>query len=603
MNESLYCKTCKHIYHSCIRWRGSVTTMLSRIVTWLSIVVLIGMLPWLSGNDPALALLRARSGDQEATAETLNAIRHSLHLDQGPVHFILQWLQHLVHGDAGNSWISGMPVLPGLLRATGVSLTLMSAAACVAFVLAFLICIPVIRRGLSGKPKRSSGILAAIFTSVPEFLLGAFFLITCSVWLGWFPPYGWVGFHSMVLPALSLGLPAGGYLGRIISDGLAATFTENWLITWRMARISKWHITVAVVKRTLPALLPLVGLVLVSLTGGAISVEKIYAIPGLGRTTLGAASSQDLPTLQTGVLILLVLAAIAGMTANILREWLQGAALKAGNMPVPEVVQLAPSNKAYILPVSCIALLLLLLVFGLPRDPFTSLFLRLESPSLSLPFGADAMGRDLLARVAHGTLNTCVMALAVTLICLVAGMFIGMFPKLFAGPIEVANALPAVIAGLLVAALYGPSMLGASIAVILVSWAPIAAHTAGLVTEIRSRPYIRMLPILGVGSIRTHVLYVFPVLIGPLFRHAMLRLPGIALALASLGFLGLGAPPPTPEWGRILAEGMPYVERAWWVVFAPAAALAILSVLAVSSANLPKWHLRQKEHAIVDIKE
>ena len=66
----------------------------------------------------------------------------------------------------------------------------------------------------------------------------------------------------------------------------------------------------------------------------------------------------------------------------------------------------------------------------------------------------------------------------------------------------------------------------------------------------------------------------------------MLRLPGIALALASLGFLGLGASPPAPEWGRVIAEGMPYLERAYWVVLAPAVALAVLSVMGVSLAGL-----------------
>ncbi|MDT1832649.1 ABC transporter permease subunit, partial [Acinetobacter baumannii] len=88
--------------------------------------------------------------------------------------------------------------------------------------------------------------------------------------------------------------------------------------------------------------------------------------------------------------------------------------------------------------------------------------------------------------------------------------------------------------------------------------------------------------VLGVGWLRQNLFYIFPALIGPLFRHAMLRLPGIALALASLGFLGLGASPPEPEWGRVLAEGMPYLERAYWVVLAPAVALAVLSVMGVS---------------------
>ncbi|KHT28513.1 ABC transporter permease [Pectobacterium carotovorum subsp. carotovorum] len=590
MSESLYCRTCATINQTQRPRYGVLIPLFSRLLTLAGIVVLIGMLPWLSGQDPALALLRARSGEQEATAETLNAIRHSLGLDQGPLQLLLNWLTGLLHGDAGNSWVSGRPVLPGMLQAAGVSLTLMASSALVAFTLAAVLCAPTFRQGLRGQVHRSGGLFAALFTALPEFLLASFLLIVGAVWLQWFPPYGWLGLHYAVLPSLALGIPAGGYLGRIIADALSATFSENWLTTWSVSGVSRRHIALAVLKRTLPSVMPLVGLVLVSLTGGAIAVEKVFAIPGLGRATLGAAAAQDLPALQVGVLILLLIASLAGIAASGVRLLILGRALRSGAMPVPEEHGSPASRHAIWLPIICVLLLALLLLAGLPRDPYTSAFLRLQPPSFLLPFGADAMGRDLLARVAHGTLNTCLLALAVSLACLAIGLLIGLFPRLFSGPIEVTNALPPVIAGLLVAAVNGPTATGAAIAVIAVSWAPLAAHTAALVAEINACPYIRMLPILGVGPIRRSLFYILPALIGPLFRHAMLKLPGIALALASLGFLGLGASPPTPEWGRVLAEGMPYIERAFWGVLAPAAALGVLSILAVSAANLSGRH-------------
>ncbi|PWD66988.1 ABC transporter permease subunit [Pectobacterium parmentieri] len=590
MSESLYCRTCAHINQTQRPRYGVLIPLFSRLLTLAGIVVLIGMLPWLSGQDPALALLRARSGEQEATAETLNAIRQSLGLDQGPLQLLLNWLTGLLHGDAGNSWISGQPVFPGMLQAAGVSLTLMASSALVAFTLAAALCVPTFRQGLCGHIHRSGGLFAALFTALPEFLLASFLLVVGAVWLQWFPPYGWLGLHYAVLPSLALGIPAGGYLGRIIADALSATFSENWLTTWSVAGVNRRHIALAVLKRTLPSVMPLVGLVLVSLTGGAIAVEKVFAIPGLGRATLGAAAAQDLPALQVGVLIILLIASLAGMAAGGVRLLILGRALRSGAMPVPEERGSPVSRHAIWLPIVCVLLLALLLLAGLPRDPVTSAFLRLQPPSFALPFGADAMGRDLLARVAHGTLNTCLLALAVSLACLVIGLLVGLFPRLLTGPIEVTNALPPVIAGLLVAAVNGPTATGAAIAVIAVSWAPLAAHTAALVAEINARPYIRMLPILGVGPIRRSLFYILPALAGPLFRHAMLRLPGIALALASLGFLGLGASPPTPEWGRVLAEGMPYIERAFWGVLAPAAALGVLSILAVSAANLSGRH-------------
>ncbi|MGV8927067.1 MAG: ABC transporter permease subunit [Ewingella sp.] len=588
MSESLYCRTCVGISRLRLNaTREALIPLISRLLTLAAIVLLIGLLPWLSDTDPALSLLRARSGEQEATAETLNAIRLSLGLDQGPWHALAHWLAGLLRGDAGVSWVSGTPVLPGMLRATGVSLTLMASSALVALVSTLLLCAGTLHRGLQGRTPRPAGFLAALLTALPEFLLASLLLIIGAVWLPLFPPYGWLGWHYTVLPSLALGLPAGGYLGRIYSDALAGTFNESWLTTWSVLGIKRRHTALAVVTRSLPGVMPLTGLVLVSLTGGAIAVEKVFAIPGIGRATLGAAAAGDLPALQTGVLTLLLLASAIGMLAGSARRLLLGRTLSLGAVPVP--VQALPDDKqrAWI-PLLCLGILVVMVLAGLPRDPLTSDYLRLQPPSFSLPLGADAMGRDLLARMAHGTLNTCLQALAVSLICLAIGLAIGAFPRMMTGPIEVANALPPVIAGLVVAGVNGPTATGAAIAVTAVSWAPLAAHTAALVAEIQARPYMKMLPVVGVGALRRIVFYVLPALSGPLLRHAMLRLPGIVLALASLGFLGLGAPPPVPEWGRVLAEGMPYIERAGWSVFAPVAALAVLSVMAVTLSSL-RW--------------
>ena len=595
MSESLYCRTCAGV--SRFRQRqpgGALLPLISRLLTLAAIVVLIGLLPWLSGTDPALSLLRARSGDQEATAETLNAIRLSLGLDQGPWHALAHWLGGLLRGDAGLSWISGLPVLPGMLRATGVSLTLMACSALVALVIALLLCAGTLRRGLQGGTPRPAGFLAAMLTAMPEFLLASLLLITGAVWLPLFPPYGWQGWHYAVLPSLALGLPAGGYLGRIYSDALTGTFGESWITTWSVLGIRRRHTARAVILRSLPGVMPLTGLVLLALTGGAVAVEKVFAIPGIGRATLGAAAAGDLPALQTGVLILLLLASVIGMLASGARRLLLGRALTLGAVPVP--AQAAPAHRQRVwIPLVCLGLLLLMVLAGYGRDPLSSDYVRLQPPSFGLPFGADAMGRDLLARVAHGTLNTCLQALVVSLICLAIGVIVGAFPRAMTGPTEVTNALPPVIAGLVVAALNGPTATGAIVAVTAVSWAPLAAHTAALVAEIQARPYMKMLPVVGVGAVRRTLFYVLPALSGPLVRHAMLRLPGIALALASLGFLGLGAPPPVPEWGRVLAEGMPYIERAGWSVFAPAAALAVLSVMAVTLSSL-RWKKSSMAH-------
>jgi peptide/nickel transport system permease protein len=571
------------------RRRGRIDPFLptlSRGVTLLGVLVLVGLLPWLSGRDPALSILRARSGDQEATPEALASIRAQLGLDAGPFEKLRLWFGGLLQGDAGTSWISGAPVLPGMLQAAQVSLTLMACAFGVAAVITALLCLPTIRRGLQGRPTRSGGALGAALTALPDFLLASVLLVVFAVWLRWLPPYGWRGMEYALLPALALGLPAGGLLGRLFADGLSATFSERWVATWSVAGFSRLRIVGAVLRRTLPSLMPQVGMVMVGMTGGAIAVEQVFSIPGIGRATLGAASAQDLPALQTGILILLLNAVFLGALANIVRAVLLGRALRLGSLPVPATAY-RRSRWGWVVPVTAATLLVLLVVAGWPRDPFGSEFLRLQRPGLDLPLGADGTGRDVLARVAHGALSTIGMALAVVMAALCLGLLIGLAPRAAAGPIEITKATPPVIAGLVASAVLGPSAGGAIVAVAAVAWAPLAAHTAALVTEVKAQPHVRITPILGVGRFRLMSRYVLPAVIGPVFRHAMLRLPGIALALAALGFLGLGPRPPAPEWGLVLAEGIPYVERAPWAVLIPSLALALLSVLAVSLASLP----------------
>ncbi|HWS35634.1 MAG TPA: ABC transporter permease subunit [Actinoplanes sp.] len=546
-------------------------TAISRLVSAAAVLVLVGLLPWLSGRDPALTVLRGRSAEREATPEALAAVREQLGLDAGPLGLLQKWASGLLRGDFGASWVGGRPVLPDLLAATGVSLTLMGCAALVAVLVTALLITPWMRGGAAG----------AALTALPEFLLASVLLLVGAVGLGWFPPYGWTGLHSAVLPALALGLPAGGLIGMLLADAMSRAAHEPWVVTWASAGAGRLRMTGALLRRALPGVLPQVGLVLVGLTGGAVAVERVFAIPGLGRVTLGAAQTQDLPVLQGGVLILLVLGAVAGAGTEIARR----ALLRTGDLPVAPAPP-RPGRGLWIVTIGSAVLLAGLVIAGLLRDPFAADRGRLAAPSWALPLGADASGRDLLARLGHGAALTVGTALLLCAGCLLLGLLIGLLPRLAAGPIEVANAAPPVLSGLLVVAVTGPSTAAAALAVLVVGWAPLAAHTVALVAEARARPYVRMAPILGVGPARSLFRLVLPAILGPLTRHAMLRVPGIALALAALGFLGLGPQPPTPDWGLVLSEGMPYVERAPWTVLGPTVSLAVLSVLAVTAAAL-----------------
>ncbi|WP_199551363.1 ABC transporter permease subunit [Streptomyces sp. N35] len=559
------------------------------------VLALIGLLPWLSGRDAALSVLRARSAEQEATTEALTAVREDLGLDAGPLTLLGRWAGGLLRGDLGRSWVSGSDVLPSVLSGLTVSLALMGASLVVALLVAVALCARTVVRGARGtlRASGSPGATAAMLASVPEFLLATVLLIAAGVWLGLLPTSGWQGPASMVLPALAMGVPAGGLLGRLVDDALPGVYAERWAGLWRASGVSAPRIALASLRRAVPAIVPQFGLVAVGLTGGAVAVETVFAIPGIGRTALGAAKAQDLPLLQGAVLALLMLGLAAGILAHLARGWLLGPGLDDAALALPTAPRRSKGPVQKAVPPVLAAVLLAVIGWGLVREPYAvDVTARLSAPSWHHPLGTDGLGRDVLARLGHGAAATVGVAVAVCLISYLIAVTIGFLPSLSSGIADVANALPPVIVGILVAAALGPGTAGASVAVALISWPPLAAHAAALVQETRSAGFLTAQRAIGAPPRWVLTRHVLPAVAGPVARHALLRLPGIALALASLGFLGLGAQPPAPEWGLLLDESRAYVERAPWAALSPALALALLAGLAVSishtTPNAPK---------------
>ncbi|WP_062644134.1 ABC transporter permease subunit [Streptomyces maremycinicus] len=565
--------------------RSRMGALLWRAALAAILVCGIGLLPWLSRTDPALTVLKARSADRDATPEVLAAIRAQLGLQEGPLRLLGHWLAGLPRGDAGRSWISGADVLPGVLEALGASLLLMLVALAAALVTAAGVCARTLylgaRRRLEGRPAGGSG--SAVLAALPEFLTASVLATVVGVQWGWLPALGWYGPQWTVLPALALGLPAGAVLGRLLDDRLPAAFAEPWALAAAARGLPGRSIARKALRRCVPGLLPNLGLFVVGLTGGSVAVEQIFDIPGLGRTTLQAAIAQDLPVLQAGTLVLVALAAAVTGATRLAARRLIGPALRDGALHTLH----RPSPPARgILPLAYGLVLSVVLLLGLPRDPLAlDTASRLRPPSTAHPFGTDALGRDVLARVAHGALDTLLLALAISAIALTAGVLLGLLPRLSGPLVDTVNAVPPVLAALLVAAVWGSGPTTPVFAVAVVAWAPLAAHTSALLRQERATLHLTATRALGAGPgylLRSELL---PAVLPPVARHALLRLPGVALALASLGFLGLGAQPPSPEWGLLLAENQPYAERAPWAVLAPATVLAVLGALAVTAAG------------------
>lgn len=226
-----------------------------------------------------------------------------------------------------------------------------------------------------------------------------------------------------------------------------------------------------------------------------------------------------------------------------------------------------------------------------PFDPTqTDLSRRLLPPGPQHPFGTDDFGRDVLSRVLLGarvSLQVGFVAVGVALsagvpIGLVAGFRGGWVDDVLMRLMDVLFSFPAILLAITILAILGPGAVNAMIAVGVVYTPIFARITRGSVLSVREELYVDAARSLGAGDLRLMRLHVLPNVMGPIIVQTSLSLAFAILSEAALSFLGLGVQPPTPSWGRMLAEGRGFMQQAWWMALFPG--LAIL--LTVLSFNL-----------------
>ncbi|MCK8080916.1 ABC transporter permease subunit [Vibrio sp. 1CM24A] len=555
-----------------------LTPWLSRIASLIVVVILVGLMPDIAGIDPSQSILRARAGQQHLlTPEALAAVRADLQLDRSAIERLIDWVGSAFSGDLGKSWIDGSSVALGIQKTASTSLFLMSSALVMTFVLCGAGLLATLRSWKKGKLGQSYSSLSTVLISLPEYVVASVLILVFSIWLGWLPPYGWQGWQDIWLPSLALALPASGLFSRLLRDSLQRVLNEPWVITWLSANVHSNQIIRFALKRALSSLIPQIAMIVIGLTGGAVAVELIFSIPGIGRMILGAAKAQDLPTLQGGLLVLLLFSIAVSSMSLFVQQLILGHSLKSGKLISSHSSFRFTQNRAKrVTAFAIFSFLIAIVVWAAFRDPYTSQFARLASPSWQAPLGADGIGRDLLARIGSGMISTFQAGILATFLSLVTGIVMGFNTRFSQGLIEITKGIPYIIAGLLVAGLTGMNPNSALIAIVLVSWAPLAAHCSSLIVEAKAQPYTHLAPLWGTSKLRIFRFYLLPYVLPPLLRHAMLRLPVITLSLTSLSFIGLGAKPPAPEWGLMIAENLPYIERAPLAVMGPIVGLILL---------------------------
>lgn len=219
------------------------------------------------------------------------------------------------------------------------------------------------------------------------------------------------------------------------------------------------------------------------------------------------------------------------------------------------------------------------------HDPYEQILPdRLFPPSAQHYFGTDSLGRDIYSRVVHGSRVTLTIAFIVAAISTPLGLVIGVLAGYFGGALDeilmrlsdVFLAFPKLILAIAFAAALGPGVENAIVAISVANWPSYARLARAETLSVRNNDYIQVIRSMGASNLRIIVGHITPMCLSSIIVRLSLDMGTIILTAAGLGFLGLGAQPPVPEWGLMVSDGRQFLVDQWWVSTLPGFAILIV---------------------------
>ena len=243
------------------------------------------------------------------------------------------------------------------------------------------------------------------------------------------------------------------------------------------------------------------------------------------------------------------------------------------------------NNKNFIIGISITLILIICAAFAdiIAPHPFDEINLinKLQKPSMTYLFGTDMYGRDVFSRIIYGSRIVLQVGIIVTAIQLLIGVTLGLVSGYFGGRLrrlisfitDITWSMPSIVMSLAIVTILGPSLTNVVIAIALVGWAQYTKIISAKAQTLKNLPFIDAARVLGESDFNIITRYILPNTINQIIILVTLTLPTAILSTSSLGFLGLGAQPPAPDWGVILAEGIKFLRPAPWISIAPGFAL------------------------------
>jgi peptide/nickel transport system permease protein len=299
--------------------------LLRRFVAAIPVMFLVSLMSfaiiWLVPGDPAASFL-----DASATKEQLARVRHDLGLDRPMWEQMAQWYGRVLSGDLGQSILLQRSVGDALVERLPVTLSLAALALALAALLGVGAGIfAAMHRG--GWADRSVMTASLLGLSMPDFWLGLVLIVVFAVGLGWLPSGGFVPLtesvggwlRTMTLPALTLGLVQTGFIARMTRSAMLDVLHQDYIRTADAKGLTHGFV---VLRHGLPnAMMPILtvlGIIAGSLLGGAVVVEQVFSLPGVGRLVIGAIMSRDFPVIQGGLLFLAAIYVVINLAVDVL---------------------------------------------------------------------------------------------------------------------------------------------------------------------------------------------------------------------------------------------------------------------------------------------
>jgi peptide/nickel transport system permease protein len=225
-----------------------------------------------------------------------------------------------------------------------------------------------------------------------------------------------------------------------------------------------------------------------------------------------------------------------------------------------------------------------------PHDPLEqNIVVRLEPPSAEFLLGTDGYGRDVLSRLIYGARISLLVGFLAILIAMIIGATIGIvagyiggrFDQIVMGLLDVMLSFPTLLLGLMIAAMLGASLQNLIIAIAITEIAPFARVARAPTISLKQRDFVEAGRALGFGPVRIMGVHILPNMISDVIVMSSLWMASAIRTEASLSFIGLGVPPPTPTWGSMIREGFENILDAWWLAVFPSMAI-LVTVLALN---------------------